>query len=161
MKLAVLSDLAEENWPSMDLVSEMLVEHAGKLPGLEVTNVRPELPRSLGESIAAGTRLGRSLGLAFARYALYPLQLPRLRGRFDCFHVADHSYAHLTLGLPRSRTGVFCHDIDAFRPMLGGARPGWRKRLAELLARGMRRASVVPSMNRMLKNGCPFCAPTS
>jgi glycosyltransferase involved in cell wall biosynthesis len=143
VKLAVLSDLVEENWPSMDLVSEMLVEHGGRLPGVEITNICPPLPALLGERVSADAPFGRKLGIALDRYTLYPLSLPTLRGRFDYFHVADHSYAHLALGLPGARTGVFCHDIDAFRPMLERASPGWRTSLAALLARGMRRASVV------------------
>jgi glycosyltransferase involved in cell wall biosynthesis len=143
VKLAVLSDFLEERWPSMDLVSDMLVEHAGRLPGIDVTQVRPRLPRGLGSLVEGGTRLGRPLGLALGRYALYPTELPAIRGHFDYFHVVDHSYAHLALGLPSARTGVFCHDIDAFRPMLGGAPSGLRSMLSRTLLRGLRRASVV------------------
>jgi glycosyltransferase involved in cell wall biosynthesis len=143
LKLAVLSDLLEERWPSMDLVAEMLVEHAGRLPGIEATCVRPRLPRTLGDLVAAKKPTVRPLGLALARYALYPLKLPPLRPRFDFFHVADHSYAHLALGLPPARTGVFCHDVDAFRPLFENGGAGWRRALAALLLRGMRRASVV------------------
>jgi glycosyltransferase involved in cell wall biosynthesis len=143
LKLAVLSDFLEERWPSMDLVSEMLVEHAGRLPGIEATSIRPKLPRTLADWALAGRRFARPAALAFGRYALYPMGLPRVRARFDCFHVADHSYAHLALGLPKARTGVFCHDIDAFRPMIGKSGSGWRRSLAKLLLEGMRRASLV------------------
>ena len=143
MKLAVLCDLVEERWPSMDLVSEMLVAHASRLPGVEAVSIRPRLPERLGALATSGTRVGRAGSLAVARYALYPTELPALRRRFDYFHVADHSYAHLALGLPPARTGVFCHDIDAFRPLLEKRLPTWRRALAALLLGGMRRASVV------------------
>jgi glycosyltransferase involved in cell wall biosynthesis len=142
LKIAVLSDLVEERWPSMDLVSEMLVEYATRLPDVEAALIRPRLPRQLASAIESGKR-SRPAALAVARYALYPLQLPRLLRRFDYFHVADHSYAHLALGLPRSRTGVFCHDIDAFRPLLGEVRARGRVALSRALLRGMRRASLV------------------
>jgi glycosyltransferase involved in cell wall biosynthesis len=142
LKLAVLSDFLEERWPSMDLVSEMLVEHASRLPGIEATSIRPRLPRKLARVVAAGNPLGRPLALALGRYALYPIGLPKVRARFDYFHVVDHSYAHLALGLPAKRTGVFCHDIDAFRPLLEKC-SGWQRTLAKVLLRGMRRASVV------------------
>ncbi len=146
MRLAVLSDLLEEQWPSMDLVTDMLVEHVGRQPGVEVSCIRPTLPRGVRELASRGgarPRFARPLGVAIGRYALYPLELPKLRARFDHFHVADHSYAHLALGLPRERTGVFCHDIDAFRPLLDGGRRGWRKALARTLLAGLRRAAVV------------------
>jgi glycosyltransferase involved in cell wall biosynthesis len=113
------------------------------LPGIEAVNIRPRLPRKLGDLVAAGQRIGRPLALALGRYAFYPLELPKVRSHFDYFHVADHSYAHLALGLPPARTGVFCHDIDAFRPIVAKTGSGWRRTLATLLLRGMRRASVV------------------
>jgi glycosyltransferase involved in cell wall biosynthesis len=144
----VLSDLAEERWPSMDLVSEMLVEQAARLPGLEVERVRPALPSALaalaeiGELRGAG-RWFRHLGLATGRYAFYPLEVLPLRRRFDCFHIADHSYAHLALELPARTTGIFCHDVDAFRPLFESGGHGFRRALASLLLRGLRRASVV------------------
>ena len=42
--------------------------------------------------------------------------------RFDVFHVCDHSYAQLVHALPAERTGVYCHDLDTFRCLLGPAR---------------------------------------
>jgi glycosyltransferase involved in cell wall biosynthesis len=148
MKLAVLSDFVEERWPSMDLVSDMFVAHAERLPGLELEHIRPSLPTSLRALTVQGTgstfkRAGRPLALALGRYALYPLELPELRGRFDYFHVVDHSYAHLALALPAPQTGVFCHDLDAFRPLFQEGSSGWRRALAALLLRGLRRARVV------------------
>jgi glycosyltransferase involved in cell wall biosynthesis len=46
---------------------------------------------------------------ALARYAAYPLQCRTLRA--DVFHVLDHGYSQLLLGLPPSRTVVTCHDV--------------------------------------------------
>ena len=39
-------------------------------------------------------------------------------GRFDLYHVVDHSYAQLALALPANRTIVSCHDIDTFRSLV-------------------------------------------
>lgn len=149
MRLAVLCDLVEERWFSMDLMADMLLEHAPGTPGITVERVRPTLPATLGRLASnAGERpierWSRKLGLGLGRYAGYPLELVRLRDRFDWFHVADHSYAHLTFEIPRGRCGVFCHDIDAFRPLFERPRAALpRRALSRTLLLGLRRARVV------------------
>ena len=148
MKLAVVCDLREENWPSMELSADELIRHAGALRDLSVTRIQPA---ALYPPLAARrTRLGLSrqvsnAALAFERYLHYPTRLLARRHDFDCYHVVDHSYAHLLFALPAERSGVYCHDIDAFRAALPGPgrRPGWRSTLAKLLLAGLRRASVV------------------
>ena len=53
------------------------------------------------------------------RMVLYPRRVQQeVRGRFDLYHVVDHSYAQLALASPRSRTIVSCHDIDTFRSLV-------------------------------------------
>jgi glycosyltransferase involved in cell wall biosynthesis len=148
MRLAVISDLLEERWFSMDLVADALLEHAPDRPALAVRRVRPRLPRLLERLVleprpdAFGSR-ARYASLAFGRYVQYPLHLLARRGQFDCYHVADHSYGHLVLELPAARSGVYCHDIDAFRPLLSASERPHRRAIAKLLLAGMRRASVV------------------
>src|SRR5206468_182206 len=47
---------------------------------------------------------------------------------------------------PAARTGVYCHDLDAFRCLLTPAvepRPRWRKALARRILHGLQRAAVV------------------
>ena len=68
MKLAVLSDFLEERWPSMDLVSEMLVEYASRLPGVEASSVRPRLPRRLADAVAASEPFKRPMALAIGKH---------------------------------------------------------------------------------------------
>src|SRR5262249_53548024 len=41
-----------------------------------------------------------------------------ISGRFDLFHIVDHSYAQLVHRLPAARTLVTCHDLDTFRSVL-------------------------------------------
>jgi len=141
MKLAVLCDLLEERWPSMDLVAEELVAHAQHRAEVEVACVRPRVPARLAPA-ARRSAAGRKLNLALLRYAYYPALLARGRDA-DCFHVADHSYAHLALVLPRGRVGVYCHDVDAFRPLWTPSASRAARTLAKLLLRGLRRAVIV------------------
>jgi glycosyltransferase involved in cell wall biosynthesis len=148
-RLAVLCDLLEERWFSMDLLADMLIENAASVPNIAVERVRPELPRGLSRLATSRgerpvERWSRKLGLALARYLTYPASLAGRRSGFDVFHVADHSYAHLVLELPAARSGVYCHDIDAFRPLLERPRASLpRRALAGALLAGMRRARVV------------------
>jgi glycosyltransferase involved in cell wall biosynthesis len=145
VKLAVISDLLEERWFSMDLVAE----HAPERQGLEVGRIRPALPWGLRQLVLAPgqgavARRARKAALAWGRYVQYPVHVLARRGEFDRYHVADHSYAHLLFELPSERSGVYCHDIDAFRPLFQGATSSPHQRaLARLALLGMQRASVV------------------
>ena len=49
------------------------------------------------------------------RFWDYPKLMRPLRGRYDLFHIVEHSYAHLALVLPAGRAVVTCHDLDAIR----------------------------------------------
>ncbi len=118
MKLAVIADYAEEGWPSMDLCASELMRH---------------LPSSVSASLIQPKmklRLSRLPGKAAQRFDSYSrptlesaVGLPRYLGKdlvtkFDTFHVVDHSYAAVVHSLPGARTGVYCHDLDAFRSIL-------------------------------------------
>lgn len=150
LKLGVFCDLLEERWFSMDLMAEMLLTEGGRLPGVTLERVRPALP-SLLERIAsprgegALERWGYRLGLGFGRYVQYPLRALSERSRHDFFHVTDHSYGHLAFELPRERVGIYCHDLDAYRPVLDGSRASRLKlgAVAHTLLAGLRRARVV------------------
>jgi glycosyltransferase involved in cell wall biosynthesis len=118
LRVAILADLLEEGWPSMDLMAEVLMSELG----------RPERPLVAAELLRPGfvPRLGRVLGNGQAtptidriahRYWDYPRWLRRRSGTSDIYHIVDHSYAHLAAGLPRGRVVVTCHDVDAFRPL--------------------------------------------
>jgi len=148
LRLGVLCDLLEERWFSMDLLADMLIQNAGTVPRVGVTRLRPALPGALARLVllpgsSAPARWSRKFGLGVARYVRYPLALGAERSRFDWFHVVDHSYAHLVHRLPRGRSGVYCHDIDAFRPLLESPGAPSRRALARLVLAGLRRARVV------------------
>jgi glycosyltransferase involved in cell wall biosynthesis len=147
VRLAVFCDLYEEGWASMDLVSDKLVESVRCMPGIDVESVRPRLPglfRDERRGSSGALRSASTAGLAFGRYLQYPPYVLARRPYFDFFHVADHSYGHLALLLPAARCGVYCHDIDAFRPLLPGSRASRVQRsIAQLALLGTRRARVV------------------
>lgn len=144
LRVALVADLREEAWPSMDLVADMLAAHLPHAaPALSVETLRaPFRPRV--DRIAPGGRPS-----VFDRYANrfldYPRWLRSRSGEFDVFHVLDHSYAHLLHVLPASRTMVTCHDVDAFAPFIDGQEnpsrlPRW---LARRVLHGLRRARLV------------------
>ncbi|HYT74824.1 MAG TPA: glycosyltransferase family 4 protein, partial [Vicinamibacterales bacterium] len=119
LRVAVVADFAEEGWPSMDLVADMLAGHLASehADAVEATLVRPVMPLRL-------TRIVPRPGLAPVgadRVAARLFDYPRLlaaAGAFDVYHVVDHSYSHLLHGLPVGRTLVTCHDLDTFRSIL-------------------------------------------
>lgn len=146
--LAVLCDLLEERWFSMDLLADMLIDHADATPNVVVERVRHTLPSGLARLATSSgqgplERWSRKVGLGLGRYVSYPLELLGYRSRFDWFHVADHSYSHLIFELPKGRSGVYCHDIDAFRPLLEAPRSPAHRAVARTLLAGFRRARVV------------------
>lgn len=149
MHLAVLCDLLEEDWPSMDLVAEMLLQHLDSAPvsNLEATRICPPMIERMRRLPFVGdTRLAHNADRLLNRFWDYPRVLPVLRRRFDCFHVADHSYARLVNDLPARQTGVYCHDLDAFRCLLEPERcrrPIWFRRMAQQTLRGLQRAAIV------------------
>jgi glycosyltransferase involved in cell wall biosynthesis len=120
-RIAVLCDLLEEQWPSMDLVGEMLSEHLTQLysPSTVITQLRPPMNRRISTSSGS-----RSHGAAFTadrlinRFWDYPRWLRSKRDEFDVFHLADHSYSQLVHELPSNRVVITCHDLDTFRCIL-------------------------------------------
>ena len=150
-RLALIDDFAEEGWRSMDLCAERLHAELVADPRFTVERVRPPYRRRFGRlaPLLPGGRAKRAAANAdrlLNRVRNYPARLGRIAGGYDLFHVVDHSYAHLALALPAGRTGVFCHDLDAFRCLLDPAaepRPRWFRRHARRLADGLGRAAAV------------------
>src|SRR3954471_16637984 len=92
IRVAIICDFAEEQWPSMDLVGNMLHATLSSrfVDSLDATLLRPALP------FDSTTKLSR----IFGRFLHYPRELRRIRDHFDVFHIVDHSYAHLAHHLP-------------------------------------------------------------
>jgi glycosyltransferase involved in cell wall biosynthesis len=133
----------------MDLVGEMLLEQWRARPWeVAARGISLPIPRMARRLVGPG-RSAFNLDRAVTRFIAYPLRAAAARrpGRF--FHVADHSYAQVVHVLPAARTGVYCHDIDAFRAILAPEteRPDRRsasyRALAWALLRGLRSAAVI------------------
>jgi glycosyltransferase involved in cell wall biosynthesis len=148
LRVAVLCDFAEEGWPSMDLVGARLVErlldeHAD---AIDVHRIHPRLPRRARRLTRAESRTCFNADRLAGRFLDYPSALVPLRGRFDVFHVADHSYSQLVLALPSRRTVVTCHDLDTFRSVLDPAaepRSLAFRAMTRCILSGFRRAAHV------------------
>jgi glycosyltransferase involved in cell wall biosynthesis len=139
MRVAVLCDYAEEQWPSMDTCANMLLEH------LQPCGIRiqPRLIRRF--SRVAGASWALNADRLINRHIDYPLRARALRD-FDIFHVTDHSYSQLVHALPAERTVVTCHDVDTFRCLIDPAsepRPRWFRAMAQRTLTGMQQAAAV------------------
>ena len=146
-RVAVVADLLEEGWPSMDLMAEMLMaelQRSGRA-GVEPVLLRPSFAPRIGP-------------LALRRNGLPPLTIDRIAHRYwdyprwlrreapaAVYHIVDHSYAHLANDLPAGRVVVTCHDTDAFRTLfLQGQRESSLPRMfVRRVLRGLQRAALV------------------
>ncbi|HEV2147381.1 MAG TPA: glycosyltransferase family 1 protein [Longimicrobiaceae bacterium] len=156
-RLALVCDLLEEGWPSMDLVAEMLL---GSLErdhpeSVAARRVRPPLRRrftaaSNGSAhLNGGAEEGRfrvNADRVLNRFWDYPRLLRRSQGDFDLFHLVDHSYGQLVHHLPAERTVVTCHDLHTFQCLLapeGHPRSTPFRMMTRHILRGVARAARV------------------
>jgi glycosyltransferase involved in cell wall biosynthesis len=149
LRLALLMDPLEEDWPSMDLAGEALHEqfHGPLAEQVWVTSVRPKLvPLARRLPGARQRREALNVDRVLTRFLAYPARVAlRTRGQ-DAYHVVDHTYAQLVHALPPERTGVYCHDLDAFRSVLEPEkepRAAWFRAMAWTSLKGLQRAAVV------------------
>jgi len=147
-RLALLMDPREEGWPSMDLVGEALLEGLTSHPTeVSAVSVRPPMPRVARRVPHLGTRNAAfNADRLLTRFGLYPGRALLVRGHYDAFHVVDHTYSQLVHALPTGRTGVYCHDLDAFRSVLEPQReprPAWFRLMARAQLAGLERAALV------------------
>ncbi|MFH1922427.1 MAG: glycosyltransferase [Planctomycetota bacterium] len=148
-RLAIIPDFPEEGWPSMDVCAEMLARHASAEHAgwLRAGTVCPTFRRrALRVPALRSSRWAFSADRLLNRWWDYPGELRSRRAHFTLFHVCDHSYAHLVHRLPAERTGVYCHDLDAFRCLLDGRarlRPSWFKAMMRRVLAGLQKAAVV------------------
>jgi len=118
LRVAVIADFLEERWPSMDLVAEMLMDRLAREhhATIDATLVRPRLSARL--SRVSSHRMALGFDRIAGRMYDYPRLVKSLAGRFDLFHVVDHSYSQLVHEVPCAQTIVTCHDLDTFRSVL-------------------------------------------
>jgi len=144
MRVALLRDFAEENWPSIEVYADRLAQGLRKVaPEVELIDVQMQawswqdwrLPMPYGRSASL-----RTLGLYLSRWIRYPLALRGIQA--DVYHILDNSYGHLAFFLDPRRTVVTSH---------GGTPRSWRQWnpegpsmwLFDLAFRGMLRAAHI------------------
>jgi glycosyltransferase involved in cell wall biosynthesis len=150
VRMAVLPDFPEEDWPSMDRCADRLLAH---LPA-EIVAQRcvPRFRRLFGTAFG---RTGYNADRLLNRFITFPRFARRLVGQFDVFHVVDHTYAQLVHALPADRTGVYCHDLDAFRCLVDPGkdpRPRWFRILARRILTGLQKAAIVFHNSRQTRD---------
>ena len=106
--VAILHDMAEEGWPSMDQMGHLLTTRVPALaPGLSVTPIYHPMTRFTSPFGLADLRPLFLADRVLNRMVLYPRRVARfVSGRFDIYHVVDHSYAQLALALPAPTTST-------------------------------------------------------
>jgi glycosyltransferase involved in cell wall biosynthesis len=135
----------------MDLVGSMILdhlrsEHAG---AVEVERVDPPFRHRLTRWPVVGRHAAaRNADRLINRFLDYPRALRRLAhtGRFDLYHLVDHSYSQLVHALPPGRAVVTCHDLDTFRCVLEPAsepRPRWFRAMAGRILAGLKLAAAI------------------
>ncbi len=133
----------------MDLCGDMLLARLPRTGPFAVEPARVCPPfRRLATRLPAVGRRNAALNAdrLYNRFVRFPRHARRSAGRFDLFHVVDHTYAQLVHTLPADRTGVYCHDLDAFRCLLdpvADPRPRWFRALAGRILTGLQKAAVV------------------
>ena len=122
-RVAVVADLAEERWHSMDLVAEilMLSLRSPATRAVDAVRIRPSMVRRLTR-VPGLAQWGRAetADRIINRMWDYRRTLSAQAADFDLFHIVDHSYAHLVTALPPGRALVMCHDVDAIAGVLPG-----------------------------------------
>ncbi|MGP0073334.1 MAG: glycosyltransferase family 4 protein [Bryobacteraceae bacterium] len=149
LKLALICDLLEELWPSMDLFGDMLFQSFTNqyASQIEAEQLRPAFRYRFSKLPGVG-RAGAlwNADRLLNRFHDYPAWLKERAARFDLFHLVDHSYSQLILDLPRERTVVTCHDLDTFNCLLeprSDPRPRWFRAMARRSLDGFLQAAHV------------------
>jgi glycosyltransferase involved in cell wall biosynthesis len=143
LRVAIVADLLEERWPSMDLVAEMLMSHIAPTSTVTPTLFRPAFTWPVLAANGNGAAPPTIQRIAH-RFWSYPRWL-RQQTAIDVYHIVDHSYAHLAHDLPEGKVVITCHDTDAFHSLVRPAQrtsglPLW---LVKRIAGGLQRAAAV------------------
>lgn len=149
VRVAVVCSMLEENWISMNVTSDMLLDFLPReVPeSVELRRIRPPMHRrfTLHPRLQTKKRLFNADRL-LNRYWDFPRYLRKLQAGFDLFHIVDHSYAQLANVLPAGRCIITCHDLDAFRSLIAPD-PSRHRAIHRAMARrqleGLQRAAAV------------------
>jgi glycosyltransferase involved in cell wall biosynthesis len=147
LRLGVVRDFRAEKWPSMDLCADQLLANLTSVQNVISTDLEtPFQCRFQRLPVLGRKNAAFNADRLVNRHLILPQYLKRHSTNFDFVHIIDHSYAHLVTAMPPGRTGVYCHDLDAFRSIVEpgkDSRPWWFRSLAKRTLRGLRKAAVV------------------
>ncbi|MBF2005159.1 MAG: glycosyltransferase [Chlorogloeopsis fritschii C42_A2020_084] len=149
MHLAIICDYPEENWHSMDLCAQMLLKHMQTEQNVSIRAIQvcPSFKwRCQKIPWISKKHFAYNSDRLLNRFWDYPQHLKNRVKDFDLYHIADHSYAQLAHVLPPERTGVYCHDIDAFRSLVEPQqepRPSWYQAMSRRILRGLQSCAIV------------------
>lgn len=141
----------------MDLCSQMLIKHLQfeHKASIDAIQVLPTFKKRFQYIPRLGKKqVAFNADRLLNRFWYYPQYLkPRVK-EFDFYHISDHTYAQLAHVLPPERTGVYCHDIDAFRSLLEPEkepRPDWYQAMSRRILRGLQSCAVVFYSNQEVR----------
>jgi glycosyltransferase involved in cell wall biosynthesis len=148
ISLAVIHDMPEEGWSSMDqmgaLITSRVPLHSGNI---RTTAVRHHLVRVASRVPVGPGRPRLFADRIFNRMVLYPRRIRgEVSGRYTLYHVVDHSYAQLVHDLPAASTVVTCHDVDTFRSITippEERRGAAFRAITQRILSGLQRAAVI------------------
>lgn len=149
LRVALVCDFLEEQWPSMDLIGDMLARHlqGDHFEEVQAEQLRPRLRARFSKLPLIGQRaFFRNADRLINRFADYPNWVHGRNGGYDIFHLVDHSYSQLLHALPPASTVVTCHDLDTFRCVLEPERelrPRWFQAMSRRILEGFRKAAHV------------------
>lgn len=156
-RVGVVCDFAEERWPSMDLVGDMLVEHlsAASNGQWDPELIRPPMKQLISKLPLESVRSHCvNTDRLLNRFVVYPRLIHRVAGRFPLFHLVDHSYSHLLHHLGSAPAVVTCHDLDTFRCLLSpeaDPRPRWFRSMAGRVLSGFKKAKHIICVSETIR----------
>ncbi len=145
----------------MDLCGDKLLQYLPAESDWQVESQRPPYRRRFCpakpgcSSQSLFQKVGVNADRLLNRWWTYPRFIRRYCQQYELFHVVDHSYAFLVHQLPSDRSGVFCHDLDAFRCLTQPdlePRPWWFRKMAERILSGLQQAAVVFHSTEAVRN---------
>lgn len=157
LRVALICDLSEEAWPSMDFVAEMLFANLQRYQSMiSVIKLQPSMKRRFSRlPLIAKTRRAANADRLINRFHDYPRYLRLVKNNFDVFHLVDHSYSQLVHELPPERTVITCHDLDTFRCLIepDHERRGWAfKAMTKRILDGFTRAESVVCVSQATRD---------
>ena len=157
IRVGLICDFSDEQWPSMDHYGNMLVSGFNSQHRRDLAVERIEPPfRHLTTQIPGlrSSQNAENCDRLWNRMFEYPRWLRRRTQDFDVFHIVDHSYSHLALTLPATRTIISCHDLNTFGAIIDPGkerRSIWYKAMTKHILRGFQAAHHVVFLSQTVR----------